>query len=113
MSHDITPFASSGLQTFVCWLTLTKWISGNHPLRVDGLRDTEPVLSPYSEAILFARCQFGHSKAGFGARRGYGDPVALAHITLLHYIVGNVAATIFLWGVPEQRAGIDVLLCNL
>lgn len=47
---------------------LTKWISGNHLLGVDGLRDAKPVLSADSETILFARCQFGHSEAGFGAR---------------------------------------------
>lgn len=46
---------------------LTKWISGDHLLRVDGLGDAKPVLSTDSEAIFFARRQLGHSKAGFGA----------------------------------------------
>lgn len=92
---------------------LTKWISGDHLLRVDGLGDAKPVLSTDSEAILFASCQFGHSKAGFGARSGNSDPVTLADVTFLHNIVGDVAATIFLWGVPEQRAGINVLFCDL
>lgn len=92
---------------------LTEWIFGNDLLGVDGLRDAEPVFSTHPEAVLFARSQFGHSKAGFGAGCGDGDPVALADITFLHYVVGDVAATIFLWGVPEQCAGIDVLFSDL
>lgn len=95
------------------WLRLTKWMSGNHLLRVDGLRDAKPVLGTDSEAILFASCQFGYPKAGLGAGCGHSDPVALADITLLHNIVGDVAAAILLWGVPEQRAGIDVQFSDL
>lgn len=95
------------------WLTLTKWISGNHLIRVDGLGDAKLVLCTYSEAILFASCQFGNIKAGFGAGCGQWDPVALADVTLLHNIVGDVAAAILLWGVPEQRAAIDVHFSDL
>ncbi len=90
------------------WLRLTKWMSGDHPLGVDGLGDAKPVLCTDSEAILFTSCQFGNPKAGFGARCGHSDPVALADITLLQNVVGDVAAAILLWGVPEQRAAIDV-----
>lgn len=95
------------------WFRLTKWISGNHPLRVDGLRDAESVFSTDSEAIFFARCQFGHSEAGFSAGCRHSDPVTLADVTLLHYVVGDVTATILLRGVPQQCAGINVLLCDL
>lgn len=37
----------------------------------------------------------------------------MADITLLNYVVGDVAATIFLWGIPEQRASINVLFGDL
>lgn len=88
-------------------------MSGNHLLGVDGRGDAQPVLSTDSEAVLFASREFGYSEAGFGAGRGNGDPVAPADVTLLHNIVGDVAPAIFLRGVPEQRAGIDVLFCDL
>lgn len=88
-------------------------MSGNHPLRVDGRGNAEPVLGTDPEAILFASCQFGNFEAGFGAGCGQGDPVTLADVTLLHDVVGDVAAAILLWRVPKQRAGIDVLFGDL
>lgn len=92
---------------------LTKGISGDHLLRINGLRDAEPVLSTDSEAVLFARCQFGDSEAGFSAGCGHRDPVALADVTLLHNVVGDVAAAVLLWRVPQQCAGIYVQFGDL
>lgn len=48
---------------------LTKRMSGNHLGGVDGLRDAKSVLSTHPEAVLLARNQLCHSKAGFGAGR--------------------------------------------
>lgn len=92
---------------------LTKWISGNHPLRVGRLRDAKPVFSTNTEAVLFASCQFGHSEARLCARCRNGDPITLANITLLYNVVGDVATTILLWRVPEQCARIYVQFSDL
>lgn len=88
-------------------------MSSNNLLRIDGLRDAKPVLSTDSETILFSRSKFSYSEFGFGAGRGHSHPISLAHITLLNNVVGDVAATIFLWRVPQQCAGINIPLSDL
>lgn len=93
-------------------MRLTKWIACDHPLRVNGLRDAKSIFSSDSEAVLFAWCQLGHPEASLGTGCGHSDPVSLAHITFLYNVVGDVAASILLWGVPQQSASIDVLLCD-
>lgn len=86
---------------------------GNHLLGVDGLGDAEPVLCTDAEAVLFALSQFGHPEAGLGAGAGDGHPVSLADVALLHDVVGDIAASVLLRGVPEERAGVDVQFGDL
>lgn len=93
-------------------IQLTKGISGNHLLRVDGFRDAKSVLCTNTETVLFARSQLGHSKTGFGAGSRHSDPVALTDVALLDNVVSNVAATILLWRVPEQRTSVNVQFCD-
>lgn len=79
---------------------------GDHPVRLNGVGDSEAVLSADAERVLLSWDKLAQPAACLPARGQGRDPVSPADVTLLHHVVGDVAAAVLQGFVPGEGAGV-------